>query len=43
MFEQACDENRFGGLGKSSSKFTVDDDEESRERFVSTYGGQGGK
>lgn len=36
VFEQLCDENRSGGLGKSSkdvSEFKVDEDEESVERF----------
>lgn len=38
MSEQLCDENRFGGLGKSSKEVSisaVDEDEESRERFGS--------
>lgn len=36
VFEQLCDENKSGGFGKSSkelSESTVDDDEESREKF----------
>lgn len=35
-FEQLCDENKSGGLGKSSkevSESTVDEDGESREKF----------
>lgn len=51
VFEQLCDENRSGGLGKSSkdvSEFKVDEDGESVERFgsLSKYGsafGQGGR
>lgn len=51
VFEQLCDENRSGGLGKSSkevSESTVDEDEESRERFRSKNGsgsgvGKGGR
>lgn len=38
VFELLCDENKSGGLGKSSkevSESTVDGDEESRERFGS--------
>lgn len=39
VFEQLCDENRFGGLGKSSEEVSESAvDEESRERFGSKYG-----
>ncbi len=51
VFEQLCDENRSGGLGKSSAEISesaVDEDEESRGRFSSTFGsgsgvGKGGR
>lgn len=41
VFVQLCDENRSGGLGKSSrevSESTVHEDGESRGRFWSKYG-----
>lgn len=41
VFVQLCDENRSGGLGKSSgevSESAVDEDEESRGRFWSKCG-----
>lgn len=40
LIGQLCNENRSGGLGKSSaevSESTVDEDEESREKFGSWF------